>query len=131
MLHRDYLLDVIMRFVEALSRALRRALELDDLEGCKDAEQAVADLLELEPQTFAVLAPQSLVQLMELSGVGQSVSEYVGYALDRVADIYEDAGDEAAAELRRAQAEAVAQAFDFDLMDVPEELDELDRELFG
>ena len=48
-----------------------------------------------------------------------------------MADIYEDGGDEATAELRRAQAEAVADAYGCDLMDVPEELDGLDRELFG
>lgn len=131
MLHRDYLLEVIVRFVEALTRALRKAVEQDDMQGCIEAEQAVAELLELDPQTAMVLAPESLVQLMVLSGVGQSVAEYAGYALDRVADIYEDGGDDARAQLRRAQAEAIAHHYGCDLMDVPEELDEIDRELFG
>jgi hypothetical protein len=131
MLQRDYLLEVIARFVEALMRAFRLAIEKGDEQGCKQVEQAVADLLELDPDTFSVLAPNSLVQLMELSGIGESVSEYVGYALDRVADVYEDMGDGATAELRRAQAEAIEAAYGGDLTHVPEELDELDRELFG
>ena len=131
MLHRDYLLEVIARFVETLMRALRRAVEQNDMDGCIEAEQAVAELLELDPETAMVLSPDSLVQLMVLSGVGQSVAEYAGYALDRVADIYEDGGQDALAALRRAQAEAIAGHYGCDLMDVPEELDEMDRELFG
>ena len=130
MLHRDYLLEVIARFVEALTRALRKAVELGDLEGCRETERAVAELLELDPETMGVLAPGSLVQLMVLSGVGESVSDYVGYALDRIADIYEDGGEDDLASLRRAQAEAIEEAFGGDLSQVPEELDALDRELF-
>ena len=121
MLQRDYLLEILIRFIETLTRALKRAVEQNDLSGCREAERAVADLLELDPETAMVLAPASLVP----------VASYVGYTLDRVADIYEDGGDEATAELRRAQAEAVADAYGCDLMDVPDELDELDRELFG
>ena len=120
MLQRDYLLEILIRFIETLTRALKRAVEQNDLSGCREAGRAVADLLELD-----------LVQMMELSNVGSAVASYVGYTLDRVADIYEDGGDEATAELRRAQAEAVADAYGCDLMDVPDELDELDRELFG
>ena len=131
MLQRDYLLEILIRFIETLTRALKRAVEQNDLSGCREAERAVADLLELDPETAMVLAPASPVQMMELSNVGSAVASYVGYTLDRVADIYEDGGDEATAELRRAQAEAVADAYGCDLMDVPDELDELDRELFG
>ena len=130
MLQRDYLLEVIARFVEALTRALRLAVEKGDRQGCIDAESAVAELLELDPDTVGILAPESLVQLMQLSGLGEEVASYVGYTFDRVADIYEDMGDEATAELRRAQAEAIEAAFNGDLSLVPEELDDIDRELF-
>lgn len=130
MLQRDYLLEVIARFVETLTRALRLAVEKGDRQGCIDAESAVAELLELDPDTVGILAPESLVQLMQLSGLGEEVASYVGYTLDRVADIYEDMGDEATAKLRRAQAEAIEAAFNGDLSLVPEELDDIDRELF-
>ena len=131
MLHRDYLLEVIQQFVSSISQSLARALLQRDFDAAEEVETAVADLVQLDPETAMVLAPASLVQMMELSSVGSAVASYVGYTLDRVADIYEDGGDEATAELRRAQAEAVADAYGCDLMDVPEELDELDRELFG
>ncbi len=131
MLQRDYLLEVIVRFVEMLARALRHAVEQQDEAGCHEAERAVAELLELEPDTLSALAPNSLVQLMELSGIGESVCAHAGYALDRVADIYEDLGNDACARMRRAQAEAIEEAFGFDLSQVPDELDELDLELFG
>lgn len=130
MLQRDYLLEVISRFVEAIMRALRLAVQQQDRTGCQEVERAVAELLDLDPETMGVLAPQSLVQMMELSGLGESVASYVGYALDRVADVYEDRGEQGLADFRRAQAEAVEQAFGGDLSCVPEELDQMDRELF-
>lgn len=131
MLQRDYLLDIIIRFVEVLSRALRAAVLEKDGEACAEVERAVAELLELDPDTASILAPQSLVQLMALSGMGEGLAAYVGYALDRVADVYEDRGEDALAGLRRAQAEAIADQFGCDLSHVPEELDAIDRELFG
>lgn len=131
MLQHDYLLDIIIRFVELLSRALRRAVLEKDGDGCIEAERAVAGLLGLDPDTASILAPQSLVQLMILSGMGEGLAAYVGYALDRVADIYEERGEDGMAGLRRAQAEAIAGQFGCDLAHVPEELDALDRELFG
>ena len=45
-------------------------------------------------------------------------------------DEKEDGGEDDLASLRRAQAEAIEEAFGGDLSQVPEELDALDRELF-
>ena len=129
MLHKDYLLEIISRFVESVSVALRRALLDRDLDAAQDVEDSVAALLDLDPQTAMSLSPNSLVTMLLLSGIGDSLASYVAYALDRVGDAYDDAGDAATAALRWDQAEAVAESFGWDQSEVPPEFAELDGEL--
>lgn len=131
MLQHDYILELIVRFADALVRAFELAVLKHDLRGCEEVEAEVAELLELDPSTALSLSPESLVTMMSLSGMAESTAEYVAYALDRVADVYEDFGEQLLADVRRTQAEAVADAFGCDLSHVPAELDEADSRLFG
>jgi hypothetical protein len=128
MLQHDYLLEVIGRFVEAVSASLRGALCDGDFARVGEVERAVGELLDLDAQTAMALSPQSLVTMMTLSGVGESVAAYAAYALDKVALAYERQGDDAEASLRRAQATAIASAFRADGT-VPEKFTELEAEL--
>lgn len=130
MLQRDYVLEIIGQFVEGVSRALRRAA-LGEKDGLLATEREIGDILELEPSTALALAPDSLVTMMVLSGIGDSVAAYVCYALDRLARLYEAAGDGDAAGLRRLQARAVAESFGCDPDQPPAELAALDAELFA
>ena len=129
MLHRDYLLEVISRFVDGVIVALRRATFDRDVESAKDVEDSVAALLDLDPATAMNLSPDSLVTMMLLSGMGDSLASYVAFALDRVGDAYDNMGDHATAALRWDQAEAVAESFGCDPDEVPEEFEALDEEL--
>ena len=129
MLQRDYVLEIVGQFVEGVSRALRRAAR-GEKDGLVATEREIGELLELDPQTALALAPDSLVTMMVLSGMGDSVASYVCYALDRLARLYERDGDEDAAGLRRLQARAVADSFGCDQAEPPAELAALDAELF-
>ena len=130
MLQRDYILEIIDAFVGGVSDARRRALAGED--GARsDVERQVAELLELDPQTALALSPDSLVTMMVLSGMGDSVASYVCYALDRLATVYDRAGDEDTAGLRRLQARAVAGSFGCGPAEPPAELAALDAELFS
>ena len=130
MLQRDYILEIVEQFVDGVSAALRRALD-GDVSACEDVESQVAELLELDRGTALALAPDSLVTMMVLSGMGDSVASYVCYALDRLAVLYERDGDEDTAGLRRLQARAVAESFGCDPSEPPAELAALDAELAG
>ncbi len=129
MLHRDYLLEVIDQFVSTVSRALSRALLERDLDAAAEVEEAVAELIQLDPDTAMSLSPESLVVMMQLSGTGDAVAGYAAYALNRLADAYERSGDAGVAELRRGQAQAIASAFGADLDQIPEELREVEERL--
>lgn len=130
MLHRDYIQEMVGDFVDGVSEALRRALG-GEPRGCADVEQQIGELLELDYQTALSLAPDSLVTMMVLSGMGDSVASYVCYALERLSRVYEGRGDSDLAGLRALQARAVAESFNCDPADVPPELAALDSELFG
>jgi hypothetical protein len=87
----------------------------------QEAEEAVAGLLDLDAQVALKLSPDSLVTMMLLSGIGDSLAEYVTYTLRELGDVYEEMGDAQTAALRRDQAVAVADSFGVDPDVVPEE----------
>ena len=129
MLHRDYLLEIIARFVDTVTVALRRALFDGKFEAAREVEDNIAALLDLDPATAMNLSPDSLVTMMLLSGMGDALAQYVSYALDRVGDAYDDMGEEATARLRWDQAEAVAESFGVDQNTIPEEFADLEAEI--
>ena len=129
MLHRDFLLEIIARFVDTVSVALLGAVRRHDIDSAQEVEDSVAALLDLDPQTAMNLSPDSLVTMMILSGMGDSLASYVAYALDRVGDAYDDMGQKQLAALRWDQAEAVAESFGCDQSQIPEEFAELEETL--
>ena len=129
MLQRDYITEMTRRFCEALRRRLAAALLDGDPDALRDLEDAVGSLLELDGATALALDPDSLVTMMELSGIADSLATYVSYALLRIADAYEAGGNMALASTRRAQAQAVCTAFLAEYGAVPSELRDLDDDI--
>ncbi len=129
MLQRDYLTEMVRRFANVLARRLRAALLDTDPEAIKDLEDAVGSLLDLDGVTAMSLDPSSLVTMMELSGVADSLASYANYALRRIADAYDAQGQPALAQTRRVQADAVCASFLCEPSFVPAELAELDASL--
>ena len=119
MLQKDYILEIVGDFVEGVVKHLDAALA-GDADACGQVEQDIAGLLDLDPEVALTLAPDSLVTMMVLSGMGDSVAAHVAYALGRLADAYEAQGNDDAAALRRAQAKAVSESFGCDPTVVPE-----------
>ncbi len=126
MLQRDYITEMTRRFGQVLARRMRAALLDADPDAIADLEDAVGSLLDLDGVTALALDPTSLVTMMELSGIADSLAVYVQYALLRIADGYEASGNTALAATRREQAQAVAGAFLCQLGTVPQEYRELD-----
>ena len=129
MLQHDYILEVVGKFVESVAVALLGIFKRRDFTHIGEAEKAVAELLDLDPETAMALSPESLVTMMRLSGVGDTVAAYAVYALRKVGEAYELEGDAEVGALRIAQARAISQAFDVEEGEVPPEFAELEREL--
>ena len=131
MLQHDYLLEIIGRFVESVSVALVSVFRDREFGRVEEAESAVAELLDLDASTAMSLAPQSLVTMMSLSGVGESVAGYAAYVLQRVSLAYELEGKPNVARVRHEQAQAIADAFNADLEQTPEEFLSLERQIIN
>lgn len=129
MLQRDYLLELIKRFGDGLRECLLPATLEADAGSIAEVEDAIGRLIDLDGASALSLAPESLVTMMELSGVADSVAGHASYALLRLANAYDRAGDPATAQIRREQARAVAEAFGATLGAVPDEYRGLDREI--
>lgn len=106
--------DYIMRMILQLTQALRRSLtknypspgsEIDDIEA------KVAMALELDPRLMFKLEPESLVQMLQLGNVDPQLAVYAVRSIYYESDLLEEQGDERTAELRRNQADAIAEAY--------------------
>ena len=117
----DYLLDMIARFVDALMLGLGRGRGGMRAEAVASFEGVVGEVLDMDASVALSLAPTSLVTMLQLSAVDDSLAHYAAYALMRAADAYEDVGDATAA-LRRQQACAVADAYGVSADEPPAEL---------
>lgn len=129
MLEHDYIQEIIDKFVQAVMEPLRRALYDHDLGAAETVEQQIAEMMSLSTGTAMNLAPDSLCTMMLLSGIGDSIAGYAAWSLLRLSDVYEAHGMHDVAELRRAQAEAIAANFMYDLSQAPEEFEGLDAEI--
>ena len=118
MLQRDYILEVIDDFTLTVTVGLGNALETQTEESLDGVEAAVAELIDLSPETALALSPDS-------------VAEYVVYALDRLSHVYEQLGDEDKAGLRRQQAVAVAQSFSVDQNATPKQFKDFEEKYFA
>ncbi len=129
MLQRDYLAKVIESFNKRTSETLRDAVVLRSAEGVSETEDALGELMELDPAMFLSLAPDSMVTMMRLGGNGEAVGDFVAYVLNALADASLISGDRDTARLRRDQARAVALAFGVSRDVVPEQYVEVDRDI--
>lgn len=129
MLQHDYLLEIISQFVDAVTASLRNALVHQDRDSAQQVEDAIGGILDLDPQVAMELAPDSLVTMMILSGVGDAVAGYVAYSLRGLARAYRGMGEVDRSLLRMAQAKAIEESFDCEPGAVPEEFQALQAEL--
>ena len=123
MFERDYLMRLLVQFVEAVRRSWFMARKDEDPKGAAELlENAVGEATEIDGATLLALAPESMAAVLQVSGTDPGVVEYVARSLALSSVYQRDAGDEALADLRLAQAQALAQAYGIELPDDPESL---------
>ena len=119
----DYLLDMIARYVESILAGFGKAKTGLSDDAVDAYEHVAGDVLDMDAATALALSPASLVTMMRISAVDESLAVYAVYALERAAEIYDAEGD-ALGQVRHAQAAAVADAYGFPVASVPPEVEE-------
>lgn len=117
-LQRDYLVQMIAQFVQALVRSMERSREKDYREAADTLETAIGEATDIDGQVLLSLTPESIASIMQVSGVEPAVTEYIAASMQLEAHYLDLAGDARLARLRREQAAAVAAAYGFDVPDV-------------
>ena len=123
MLQRDYLVQMITQFVEAIIRT-RTKENVDPQEAADSLETALNSVLDIDASVLLAMGPESIAAVMQLSGVDPKLAVYIAYSLRLEAQYLQEAGDGYLAELRLGQAQSIAETFGFDLAEVPIELEE-------
>lgn len=129
MLQRDYILEIVADFTQSVARAFKLAVTKKDLDSCTEIEQEIGELLDLDHKTALALAPDSLVTMMVLSGMGDSVASYVCWSLERLARL-QGHGPGGPFRYEAPAGQGRGESFGCDPADVPAELAELEQELF-
>ena len=121
MLEQDYLMRILLQFAEAIRRSWARSVEdRDPRDAANMLERAIGDATDIDGATL--LSPESIASVMQVSGVDPRVSEYIARSLLLASGYLAEAGEGELSALRAEQARALAEAYDLDLPDTPEEL---------
>lgn len=135
MLHQDYLMRLLVDFAAAIRRSLERAEQQHDPEtAAYMLEAAIGNATDIDGAVLLSLSPESMASILEVSGTEPAVTEYLSRSLLLAARYLAEAGNVDLAQLREAQAYALAQAYGHDLSGqsiTPEELETLFDQLEG
>lgn len=133
MFQQDYLMRLIMQFVRGLRRSLERE-HVDPAEAAESVEDAISQALDLDAGMVLGLSPESFASVLSVTGTHPQVVEYLVHGLLLEAHYLDQANTGQKAELRRGQAQALAQAFGIEFPEgdgvlTEEDLDRMEREL--
>ena len=125
MLQQDYITRMLMELAAAVTRCvLRERGERTPLESADMLEEAVGNAVAIDGAAFLALAPESIAQIMQVTGTDPRVSEYVARTVMLASKYLDEAGDSETAGVRRQQALAIAEAYGHDISDMDGTLDE-------
>jgi hypothetical protein len=106
-----YKSDYVQRLIEQLGELIRRTMAKLSNETVEEtgeiAGQAIGLALGMDPTVASRLSSQSLVSLLELSGLDAGVLRLVAQAIELEADLLQRCGEKTRAEVRREQATMV------------------------
>lgn len=132
MLQQDYLMRLIMQFVRGLRRSIEKGL-VDPSEAAESVEDAIAQALDLDAGVVLGLEPASFASILSVSGTNPRVTEYLMRGLLLEAHYLDEAGRHQLADLRRGQAQALAESYGLEMPEgdgvlTQDDLDRMERE---
>lgn len=116
MFENDYLMRMIMQLIEAIQRSINMARNNEDPSASAQMlEDAIGAATELDGGVLLSLSPDSIADILQVSGTDPQVVEYVGRSLFLESSYLAQAGKTELATLRAEQALALAEYYNFSL----------------
>ena len=124
MFEQDYLMKMIMAFYQALFRSLEKVEdeEEDPQEAADTLDEVVGNAVGMDGASLLSLAPESIPQVLELSGTDPRLTIFVARSLLLASEYLAEAGQTQLSGLRAAQGRAIAEPYGFE---IPENLRDL------
>jgi len=130
MLEQDYLMKLILQFFRGMVRSRELKEEKDDPELAADMlETAIGTATEMDGAVLLSLSPDSIAQVLRVSGADPNVVEFVARGLLLESVYLSEAGNDELAGVRAAQARALADDYGFELPDDPTDFDAMEEDL--
>ena len=127
MFQRDYLMKQLLGFFQALARSLQQRQKEDNpLLAAQTLENAISSATDLDGAALLSLSPESIAQVLRVSGVDPQVVSYIAHGLLLESQYLADASEHDLADVRKCQALALAQSYGFELPDDPADLSQLE-----
>lgn len=125
MLHQDYIVRMLTELAAAVTRCvLNGDTKRSPEEAAEALEDAVGNAVAIDGAAFLALSPDSIAQIMQVTGTDARVSEYVARSVMLASAYQAEAGNAELANLRREQAYAIASAYGHDISDMDGTLEE-------
>ena len=130
MLEQDYLMKLILQFFRGMVRSWELKEEKDDPElAAEMLETAIGTATEMDGAVLLSLSPDSIAQVLRVSGTDPNVVEFVARGLLLESVYLSEAGNDELAGVRAAQARALADDYGFELPDDPTDFDAMEENL--
>lgn len=126
MLEQDYLMKMILQFFKAMVRSWELKEKEEDPQLAADTlENAISSATEMDGDVLLSLSPDSIAQVLRVSGTDPRVIEYVARGLLLESVYLADAGQDGLSGIRAAQARALAADYGFTLPDDPSDFESI------
>ena len=119
MFEQDYLMKMLLAFYQALFKSLQKVEEEDEdpEEAANTLDEVVGNAVGLDGTSLLSLSPESIPQVLELSGTDPRMTEFVARSLMLSSDYLAQAGQTQLSSLRLEQARTIAAHYGFEIPD--------------
>ena len=114
MFQRDYLMKLICNLADAVRKTIFKE-KPDPRASAETLEEAIGNATEVDGETLLNLAPESMAQVIQVTGTDPKVCGYIAHTLLLESEYLDQAGDVELSQLREQQARALAKAYNVDL----------------
>ena len=114
MFENDYLMRMFLQLGYILRKSWLGRFD-DSFEELEEIEHAIGDAVDMDHKLMFSLTPESVVSMLQIGSFDPELGGYIVRALFYEADLLDKLGRLGTADLRRAQAKAIAEAYSIDV----------------
>lgn len=126
MIQQDYLMRQLLLFFKAMVRTHELYWKDEDPLGAADSlEDAISNATEMDGVALLSLSPDSIASIMRVTGIDPNITQFVARSMLLESVYLRKAGKSSLAQVREAQARAIADEYGFGLPDDPSDFESI------